>query len=548
MINLPVLDATSGAWWERGKLAVMFGLPEQTGASTWDAAKWDVDPWGGEVGWVDVTCWARGVNLTRGRSSELESFNVATCSVELWNEEQRFSPWNLRGPYMGPTYSNLRPGMPVAIALGTTIDLYDTPGGWDGFTYWDPVYPPTTVGHVNVTMATAGQIMFSLVAGYGSHDVWVSRDGVTVFYDTMTNTDPDFPPVLIWEVDFPGTYVVGAAWVENFAGQSAEGPPTYLGMKVTPDTWDGTIVWHWFFVGTVESIRDDWPGTVDQRAVFNMIDTMADLATVTLAPLEVPAHAGDTTGERIDRVLDMAEWRWTRDLAIGATSVRATALGKLAIDEVRLTADTEGGAVWADKSGALVFNDLNFHPPEPGYRFSDDCSRGHPYYDAVMATDTDLLVNVALVGAEGDTPSMARNAESVRVHGIYDYSRLDLINESTNQAQRLADTLVERRAFLTTRVDGFSVDTRTDPGLFDTLVRLELRDVITLERAIPNPVRTMTFRLMVEGIQHNITPDVWQATFTTSPALVAGELVPPIYGEEGWDVGRWDETAWSDVA
>jgi hypothetical protein len=420
---------------------------------------------------------------------------------------------------------------------------------WDQ-ALWGQAEWAGAVGWVDVTCYCRG---FSIDRGRQSELEHFDAGRAVV---ELVNTDQRFSP---WNPRSPYTgaltsqlrpgtpMAIAAGFVpsDDFYDQQGtwdEAPPGTL-------PWDGTVQWCWLFVGTTESIGDDWPGTVDARAIFTVTETQSDLGTYNLTLLDAAQWAGDPTGQRITNLLTEAEWRWGSQLDVGTCSMRPTLLGAQAIDLIHLAADTEGGAVWTKGDGSLRFGDLNWTPGNSVATFTDRCVSGkHPYLATpVMVTDGDLLANVVTIAATNDTPTVRRDQQSVDVHGVWDFTRTDLEMENTGQAARLADVTLQRRAWLTTHVDALDVDYDTDHTLFPTLSMLDLRDKITFERTIVDPVTgevSIVLDMTVAGLAHEVTPEHWHATIRTSPYFTRDQLFPPIYGEEGWDVGRWSETAW----
>lgn len=67
--------------------------------------------------------------------------------------------------------------------------------------------------------------------------------------------------------------------------------------------------------------------------------------------------AGETTGKRMHRVLDNAGHKGTRNIDDGHVTVQATTLAADAVTELKLTADSEGGALWIEADGTVTAGD-----------------------------------------------------------------------------------------------------------------------------------------------------------------------------------------------
>ncbi|PWG73437.1 hypothetical protein DF186_23085, partial [Enterococcus hirae] len=72
--------------------------------------------------WTDITSYVRQVNVRRGRSGDLDVVEPGVLSVELDNDDGRFTPENTQGAYT----PNVKPGVTVRVSVtaGEASDLY----------------------------------------------------------------------------------------------------------------------------------------------------------------------------------------------------------------------------------------------------------------------------------------------------------------------------------------------------------------------------------------------------------------------------------------
>jgi len=79
-----------------------------------------------------------------------------------------------------------------------------------------------------------------------------------------------------------------------------------------------------------------------------------------IASYESPAlssqGAGESAGDRINRILTNAGFNGTRYVDDGESAMQATTLEGNALSELQLTADSEGGAVYWGADGAVYFD------------------------------------------------------------------------------------------------------------------------------------------------------------------------------------------------
>jgi hypothetical protein len=51
--------------------------------------------------WVDITDQVETIQIGSGRSDELSQFQAGTCQIRLRNDDRRFDPLYVDGPYYG---------------------------------------------------------------------------------------------------------------------------------------------------------------------------------------------------------------------------------------------------------------------------------------------------------------------------------------------------------------------------------------------------------------------------------------------------------------
>lgn len=106
------------------------------------------------INWTDVSAYVRDVSTSRGRSSELDTFQTGSASIKLSNADRRFDPENTAGPY----YGALTPLRPVRIraqyGAGATTNLFF---GW--IEQWPQTYENPTDAVVTVTASDAFKVL-----------------------------------------------------------------------------------------------------------------------------------------------------------------------------------------------------------------------------------------------------------------------------------------------------------------------------------------------------------------------------------------------------
>jgi hypothetical protein len=106
----------------------------------WNTAIWDTTLWGFSETWTDISNYVEKVTTSRAFSRPVRVWSAASISIDLNDQDGRFSPDNLTGPYVVAGLSSIRPGCGVRAKL--TFGGVDYPlakgyvdewaEGWDG--------------------------------------------------------------------------------------------------------------------------------------------------------------------------------------------------------------------------------------------------------------------------------------------------------------------------------------------------------------------------------------------------------------------------------
>lgn len=112
----------------------------------WNTAIWDTTLWGFSETWTDISAYVERVATSRVFGRPVRVWSAATIDVDLNDQDGRFSPDNLTGPYVVAGLSSIRPGCGVRARL--TFDGVDYPlakGYVDEWSEaWDGIGGPRT--------------------------------------------------------------------------------------------------------------------------------------------------------------------------------------------------------------------------------------------------------------------------------------------------------------------------------------------------------------------------------------------------------------------
>jgi hypothetical protein len=270
--------------------------------------------------------------------------------------------------------------------------------------------------------------------------------------------------------------------------------------------WQG----HSLFQGWV----DDWsvmyePGDRLSRVTAECVDGFAILANQELDEIGA-TYSGDTSGTRIARILDLGEVNFpaTRGIDTGIATLGATTLGDNALSYVQACARAEAGYLFVAADGTLTFRDrqttLN---ASSDLVLSDDPTSGIPYRTLTQRSSADLLYT--RVTGESESTSVQVTATNAPAYDDYNTRTLalgSLFSLDDAQVTDLVNFYLERFSTpeLRFQAAAFNVATLTSTQV-ETLVDLELTDIVVVERSPLNVGSTIEKLSIVDGIRHSIS-------------------------------------------
>lgn len=280
------------------------------------------------------------------------------------------------------------------------------------------------------------------------------------------------------------------------------------------------------FTGYVSSWDYEWqPGTGYSRVTIDAIDafrlfSLANVTTVT------GATAGEATGTRIGKILDMVSWPATyEDIDTGAITVQADpGTSRSVLAAVQQMEECELGAFYMAGDGKATFLSrsaiaaLASEPLAGIAQFRDTVGAWARYQDIDVSYDDNELANSVSVTRSGGTTQTVTNATSISTYYTRSLSRTGLLLQTDTQALNQANLILNARDDIQQVVDSISTDLSVDSTTAATCLGLELNDPIYVVRT-PISGPAITFRLVVQNINHDISPDSWRTTIGTAVPL-----------------------------
>ncbi len=289
-------------------------------------------------------------------------------------------------------------------------------------------------------------------------------------------------------------------------------------------------------------------------ASFVSIDGLIDdvsLWDVELAVADVVAHYeagafpwdGDTTGGRIDRVLDLIGWPAgnraidTGEMVLGPADIA----GSTALEYLKTVAASEQGRLFVDASGNITFHQRDRFLTEATettsqFVFSDDGAGDGIYAGLNFTLDETKIVNGADVSRVGGVPQHVEDTSSQADYGPNEKSVSGLLLTSDAAARQIADYLVYRYATPQVRAEGWSMQPEMDATSWADVLMLELGHRVTLECKPINVGSQIVLDQHIERVSDDITPSTWTIEFNGSPTDDADYLI--------WGTGVWGTEVW----
>lgn len=297
--------------------------------------------------------------------------------------------------------------------------------------------------------------------------------------------------------------------------QATNYPNLVLGTPVRIQaTYDGNT--YDLFYGHVTRWPLSYPlSGKDSVAVIEASENLAVLNTTHLTQ----SYSEEYTDDRIDAVLDDAGWpAAARDLDGGSSPVAAVDHDGSALDAILAAVAAEQGEFFIAKNGDATFlNRVAFSTASSAATFGE--GGGELDYTGVSLTyDDDLLINHAVITAGNDEMGEDSDSTSITAHG--EHSHVETIDLLLGEpyATNVAEWIVGKNKDVAVRVVGLSIAPQSDPtNLWDEVLDRELRDAITVKVDPPGAGDSLNQLVAVEGIQHSITPTVWNTSYTCHP-------------------------------
>jgi len=287
---------------------------------------------------------------------------------------------------------------------------------------------------------------------------------------------------------------------------------------------------YWLFSGYTSSYNYSYPkneqlGYVEVQCTdaFRLFN-LSNISTVS------GAVAGETTGQRIGRILDTISWPVNlRSLDAGDTLVQADpGSERTALQALKNVEFSEQGAFYISPEGNAVFiSRSNLQKKAAGTEtYFSNTGDGIGYSNITTALDDKLIINQASITRIGGTQQTASDATSIDTYFPHSMNQGGLVVETDAEALNIARAFVATRKTTGLRIDNLTLELSTPDYSAGIVAGLGL-DYFNVVR-IKNEQQGSTFiekTLEVVGVKHEITPFTWTSTFTTSEPIIDAFII-----------------------
>lgn len=375
------------------------------------------------------------------------------------------------------------------------VGLVTLPAGPGFPTSGIDVVVQTIIGYLTATVRnSAGDTYEAITTGVNlidgaTHHVvvtWEHNDEVRIYVDGDDATDYGFPAVFTGNMTNTTSQWLAAVNAVDYA-------PYILGGQAA---------------------------TYDEYAAWNRVLTTLEIESLHQAA--ITAWRGDTTGERFDRILDVAGWpAGDRDIDDGQTVLQSAELDITALDHLNEVTLAEQGLWFVTKDGVVRFRERH-----AGLNLASSGTFGDgpgelPYTDLVYSQSASTVVNVVRYQREGGVIQEVRDVASIAGYYERTYELTGLIVGGSDPDGEMFDAATARLTKYgqpISRIESFVVNPQSDEtNLFPQVLGRELGDEIRVIRRPQGVGSDIDAEYRIEGIQLTIDRYRWQAVWMLSP-------------------------------
>jgi hypothetical protein len=291
--------------------------------------------------------------------------------------------------------------------------------------------------------------------------------------------------------------------------------------------YEGTL--HYLFSGYTTEYRYTFPKNEELGYVDIIASDAFNLFNKSAVTTVAGSNAGDLTGTRVNQILDQIGFpTGQRSIDAGDSTVQddpGTLRSVLqALKDVEFS---EFGGLYMSAGGDVIFRErTDALETIGGTPTVFDQGSNINYSSLRLAFDDKLVFNVANFKRIGGSMVQVIDQPSIDKYFPHTITKEDLLNQTDSEVGSLARAYIASRAKTDIRIDAITLDLLTpnyDAGVTAALT-LDFFSPVQITNIQPGG-STITKTLQVFGVTHDITPNSWFTTFTTSEPLIDGFIL-----------------------
>jgi hypothetical protein len=265
------------------------------------------------------------------------------------------------------------------------------------------------------------------------------------------------------------------------------------------------------FRGFIDSWDLQYPAGKDAIAVVSCTDGTKVLSAFDGAE-QSSQGSGESTLARIERIVSHVGFPSAGVSNQSAYPVRstcqATTLASNAWTEILLTADTELGQVFFDRTGVLQFRGRGPHNVTTITSITDTGS-GIGFSDIALSVSDDSVYNTVSIARTGGTEQTAEDATSQGQYLEHTFNRTDLVHETDESSASYAAFVLAQTKDAWPEVHGVTVDAKQRDGTqVESVLSRDLGDWVEVTCTPPGSTQIVQPSI-VRGVSHSFAPGSW---------------------------------------
>lgn len=289
-----------------------------------------------------------------------------------------------------------------------------------------------------------------------------------------------------------------------------------------------TVTQYPIHLGTVDSWEEEWKASPNKRQV-KVVSSDAVKNLTALNRGEQPAvGSGDTTSQRVERILSYYGWAGTRYIDTSAVTEQATTFAQSAWELIGRVADDEIGMVYIDANGILRFKTRALWQALSPIVLSIGCSPSAPtawdiVLDAQVTAGGAYFANAIFATRTGGTQQSATSLTSIQRYGERSLKRSDLGVLDDTGAGTWASFLLALVAWPRSRIEGVTLRPGIDQGSWSDVLSVDLMEErVQVYWQPPDATATVTAAGRLIGVEHHVTHGAWDVDMHLALADVFG--------------------------